>query len=192
MENYSIFISIISLLISGLTFWLTKVKKGSIKMTKPTVIFMGPDGQGSNHKKIFIRTLLFSTADNGRYVQNMYIRLQRGESVQNFNIWVYDDNSGLVRGSGLYISRTGLACNHHFLMPRDGSKYEFLEGAYTLQIFIEPIAGKPHKLFEQMLSINKDQEKEMRNKGVGIYFDWAPNTQSYDSHTDIEKARNKM
>lgn len=189
--NYiTIAISLTALVISTLTFWLTRLKKGSVKMTKPTVIFFGPDGGGERHNKIFIRTLLYSTADRGQYIQNMFIRLQRGETVQNFNVWVYDDK-GLVRGSGLFISKTGIACNHHFLLPKDGDNYTFLPGNYSLQVFIEPVDGTPTKIFEYDLKLTKEQSEEMKTKMAGTYFDWAPNSQTYFSHVDIRPKEDK-
>jgi hypothetical protein len=190
MNQTSLIISSIALLISAATFWLTKIKRGAIKMTRPTIIFFGPDGRGQEHKKVFIRTLLYSTSDQGQYIQNMFVRLQRGESIQNFNVWVYDSN-GLVRGSGLFIPKTGIASNHHFLMPKDGSNYEFLNGDYNLQVYIEPIDKTPKKIFEQTLTLTKIQQEEMSTKKAGIYFDWAPNTQNYSSHVDAESKKDR-
>jgi hypothetical protein len=183
MDIISITISLVALIISLTTFWLTRIKKGTIKMTRPTIIFFGPDGVGQDHKKVFIRTLLYCTSDIGQYIQNMFVRLQHGESIQNFNVWVYDNN-GLVRGSGLYISNSGLACNHHFLMPKDGTIYNFTSGEYLMQVFIEPINHLPILIFEQKLIINQAQQDEMHKNKTGIYFDWAPNTQNYFSHID--------
>lgn len=159
-------------------------------MTRPTVIFLGPDGVGEDHKKVFIRTLLYSTADRGVYIQNMFIRLQRGESHQNFNVWVYDNN-GLVRGSGLFVKKDGIACNHHFLLPRDGSRYLFLSGEYRLEVFVEIVNRPPVKIFEHTLLISSSQEVEMTDKKIGIYFDWAPNAQTYSSHVDSDLQRNR-
>jgi hypothetical protein len=189
--NYiTIAISLTALVISTLTFWLTRLKKGSVKMTKPTVIFFGPDGGGERHNKIFIQTLLYSTSDKGQYIQNMFIRLHRGETIQNFNVWVYDDK-GLVRGSGLFISKTGIACNHHFLLPKDGYNYAFLSGDYLLQVFIEPVNRTPIKIFEYNLKLTKEQSDEMRTKTAGTYFDWAPNSQTYFSHVNIKLKEDK-
>lgn len=159
-------------------------------MTKPTVIFFGPDGGGKKHNKVFIRTLLYSTSERGQYIQNMFVRLQRGETVQNFNVWVYDDR-GLVRGSGLFISKNGVACNHHFLLPKDGENYKFLSGDYVLQVFIEPVNGVPVKIFEHDLKLIKEQSDEMKSKVAGTYFDWAPNSQTYFSHVDVRPQENK-
>lgn len=61
MEFISLFISITALLVSLITFWLSRLRKGMIRMTKPTIIFFGPDQ--SVESKIFIRTLLYSTSD---------------------------------------------------------------------------------------------------------------------------------
>jgi hypothetical protein len=182
--------SLTALSISALTFWLTRIRKGRVKMTRPTVIFFGPDGGGERHNKVFIRTLLYSTSDRGQYIQNMFIRLQRGESVQNFNVWVYDDK-GLVRGSGLFISKNGIACNHHFLLPKDGENYSFLTGDYLLQVFIEPVDGKPKMIFEQKLDLAKEQSEEMKSRIAGTYFDWAPNSQTYFSHVDVRPKEDK-
>lgn len=152
-------------------------------MTRPTTIFFGPDGGGAKHDKIYIRTLLYSSSDRGQYIQNMFIRLQRGETIQNFNLWVYDDQK-LARGSGLYVDKSGIVCSHHFLLPNDDHNYVFLSGDYVLQLFVETVDKKPRKIFEQKLTVAKEQYDEMQANRWGIYFDWAPNTQSYISHID--------
>lgn len=188
--NISIIISLVALAISGLTFWLTRIKKGTVKMTRPTIIFFGPDGGGERHNKVYIRTLLYSTAERGQYIQNMFIRLQRGESIQNFNVWVYGDKQ-LSRGSGLFINKSGIACNHHFLLPKDGNNYSFLSGEYLLQVYIETVDQSPIKIFEQKLNLTKEQEKEMQDKRAGLFYDWAPNTQNYFSHIDIRPLTEK-
>lgn len=191
MDKISIIISLIALAISAFTFWLNRLKKGVVKMTRPTVIYFGPDGGGGERQsKVFIRTLLYSTSDRGQYIQNMFIRLQRGETVQNFNVWVYDDK-GLVRGSGLFISKNGIACNHHFLLPKDGENYKFLQGDYSLQVFVEPVNGNPIMIFEQKLKVTKEQSEEMKTSTSGTYFDWAPNSQTYFSHVDLRPKEDK-
>lgn len=154
-------------------------------MTRPTIIFFGPDGGGEQQNKIFIRTLLYSTSERGQYIQNMFIRLQRRESIQNFNVWAYGERQELVRGSGLFVNKNGIALNHHFLQPKDGTNYEFLSGDYLLSVFIETVDEVPVKIFEQSLTITKVQQDEILRKKAGLFFDWAPNTQNYFSHVDI-------
>jgi len=188
MNAISLIISIVALTISGATFWYARLKKGIVKMTRPTVIFFGPDGGGEQRNKVFIRTLLYSTSDRGHNIQTMFIRLQRGESIQNFNVWVYGDTE-LVRGSGLFINRNGISYNHHFLLPKDGNSYSFLSGDYILQVYVVAGDENPKKIFEQKLHLTKEQQDEMLTKKAGTYFDWVPATQNYSSHVSTNPKR---
>ena len=190
MEITSIIISALALIISGITAWLTLFHSGTIKMTQPTIFFFGPDGT-SGPPKIFLRTLLFSTAKKGHIIENMYIKLQRGESFQNFNIWVYGEKDRLFRGSGLFVGKEGIACNHHFLLPKDGNSFIFLPGEYSLKIYISLLGIKdPILMFTQKLSLSKEFADEIINEDSGVYFDWGPDSKSYHSHLD--KNPNKM
>jgi hypothetical protein len=119
----------------------------------------------------------------------MYIKLSRGETIQNFNIWVYGDRDNLARGSGLFISKDGLAANHHFLLPHDGSDFIFKQGDYKLEVYVELVNDKPRKIYTQDLAISDTQAEALLTKEAGIYFDWAPNTQSYQSHIDKRPAK---
>jgi hypothetical protein len=172
------------MIVSLSTFWLTRVKKGSIKMTKPTVIFFGPDGPGEKSQKVFMRTLLYSTADKGQYIENMYVRLRQGESSQNFTVWVYGDNENLSRGSGLFVDRTGIATNHHFLVPKDGTNYMFAAGEYQLEVFVELVDSLPKMIYSQLLRIDQSQSKRLAEDNAGMYFDWGPDSHTYHSHID--------
>jgi hypothetical protein len=174
-------ISIISFLISGLTFWLTRVRRGALKMTRPSIIcFTGQNG--GDEPKIFIRTLLFATSDLGQYIQSIFIRVHRAETIQNFNTWAYG-NKALVMGSGLYISKTGFSEYHHFLLPKN-EHWDFLDGEYRLEVFVETVNNKTKKLFELILVVTKEQAETMtKDKRASIFFHWAPNSQKYISHT---------
>ncbi|MBB6128826.1 hypothetical protein [Mucilaginibacter lappiensis] len=186
MYNFiPLIISVLALLLSALTFYYSRLKKGEVKMTKPTTIFFGPDGvnlENSEEKKVFIRTLLYSSSDRGQYIQNMFVRLQRGESIQNFNVWVYDDK-GLARGSGLFVNKEGISSNHHFLLPRN-AVYDFLPGEYQLEVFVETVNNKTYKIFEQNLNIATSHYEEVMDKKSGIFYDWAPDSKNYDAHVD--------
>ena len=103
-------------------------------MTRPTIIcFLGQNG--GDNPKIFIRTLLYSTADLGQYVQDMFIKVQTNEFSQNFNIWAYGDKD-IVRGSGLFVNKAGVSCYHHFLLPNEVGKFIFAPGQYKIEIFV--------------------------------------------------------
>lgn len=112
--SLSITISALALGISSLTAWLTLFRRGTVKMTQPTVIYFGPDAPRSNSAppKVFLRTLLFATSKRGRIIESMHVALSRNETHQNFSVWVYGDER-LVRGSGLFVGEAGVAANHH-------------------------------------------------------------------------------
>src|SRR5437899_1605638 len=131
-------ISFLALAVSVTTAWLTLLRRGELRMTQPTVIFFGPDGSPRSGQKarlkVFLRTLMYSTARRGQTLESFYVNLQRGESKQNFSIWVYGDKN-LARGSGLFVPTEGIACNHHFLLPEDGTDFRLLAGEYILRVY---------------------------------------------------------
>src|SRR5712691_2041343 len=108
MEGLTIVVSITALAVSATTAWLTLLRRGSIRMTQPTLVFFGPDGP-SGGPKVFLRTLLYSTAKRGQIVENMFLKLRRRESVQTVNVWVYGDGP-LARGSGIFVGEAGVTC----------------------------------------------------------------------------------
>lgn len=154
-------------------------------MTKPTVIFFGPDMDGS--LQVYLRTLLFSTSQKGQILESMYVKLKRGESVQNFNIWVYGGKS-FVRGSGLFVGKEGVTYSHHFLLPKDGTSYEFLAGTYNLEVYASRLNSRtPLMICSLQLSISKEDAEVLKEKSqdAGIYFDWGPDSQTYHSFVDL-------
>lgn len=186
---FSIIVSTLALVVSSVTAWLTLFRRGTVKMTQPTVIYFGPDKAREDEDvpppKVYLRTLLFSTAKRGRVIECMYVSLSRNESRQNFNIWVYGYKS-LVRGSGLFVSDTGVEANHHFLTPPDDSAYRFTAGHYTLEVFARLLGDSSNiRLFSQTLQITQEIATALAEPHAGLYFDWGPDSSRYLPH--IEK-----
>jgi hypothetical protein len=183
---FSIIISSLAICIAGLTAWLTFFRNGKLLMTKPTVIFFGPDGLdfSSNKNKIYLRTLLYCTAKRGHVVESLHISLHRNESKQNFNIWVYGNNGNLERGSGLFVPQEGITYDHHFLLPEDGANFNFLPGAYNLRVFAN-IVGKQgsRELCSINLTVTEPLANQLSKPNTGIYFDWSPDQQNYHPHS---------
>jgi len=151
-------------------------------MTQPTVIYFGPDGGPKEgvERKVFLRTLLYSTAKRGQIIETMFVRLKRGESSRTLNIWAYGDGDKLLRGSGVYVGSAGFACNHHFLPPADTGHFEFLPGDYEMTVFAKIVGRKyPIKLNETRLTLTEQQANAVRTDDSGIYFDWGPDSQKY-------------
>src|SRR5580658_4394949 len=169
----SLTISVLALAVSSVTAWLTLFRRGTVKMTQPTVIFFGPDTPRSRDEnplpKVFLRTLLFSTSKRGRVIESMHVTLSRNETHQNFNIWVYGDEK-LVRGSGLFVGETGIAANHHFLAPTDGSSFRFTEGRYRMEVFAHLLGDKTKtRLFSQTLEISVQIGATLAEPAMGLY-----------------------
>src|SRR5262245_50104703 len=154
-------------------------------MTQPTVVYFGPDGGGGRAMaplKVYLRSLLYTTSKRGRIIQSMYVKLQRGETTQTFNIWVLGEEK-LSRGSGLYVGQEGVACNHHFLLPSDGTRYEFLPGHYRLQVYASIVGiRRPVLLGVTELDIADGVAQALRDQDTGLYFDWGPESARYHPH----------
>lgn len=183
-QALSLAISIFALAVSALTMWLTLFYRGRLCMTQPSVIFFGPDGGNSKNPKIFLRSLLYSTSKRGFLIETIFAKVKRGETQQNFNIWVYGEDR-LARGSGLFVGQEGVVVNHHFLLPKDGANFEFKQGDYCLEIFAR-IAGlrTPKQLLKLNISISENQQALLSQGEAGIYFDWGPDAGRYQSHVE--------
>jgi len=188
MATASLIISIMALGISGLTAWLTLLRRGTVKMTRPTVIFFGPDqpidDETVGKPKVFLRFLLFSTAKRGAIIESMFVTLARNESRQSFNIWVYGEQK-LVRGSGLFVPEAGFSANHHFLAPNDGHAFSFEPGRYRITVFANVLGRKQTlTLLSQDLEVSDAASGALKSGKCGLYFDWSPATGNYIAHVD--------
>jgi hypothetical protein len=186
MSNWlSFVIACLALSVSGVTAWLTFFRKGRLVMTQPTVVFFGPDGPSFEHgkNKVYLRTLLYSTAKRGHVLESLYLSLQRNESKQNFNVWVYGEKGELNRGSGLFVPQEGVAFDHHFLLPEDGANFAFLEGTYRLTIMARLVGqGTATQLLSFQLAVTEALAKAASQPRTAIYFDYGPDQQAYHAH----------
>jgi hypothetical protein len=188
-DPISITISVLALGVSSVTAWLTLFRRGTVKMTQPTIIFFGPDTPRASDEtplpKVFLRALLFSTSKRGRVIECMYVALSRNETRQNFSVWVYGKNKELVRGSGLFVGETGVEANHHFLTPRDQNSFRFTEGRYTLDVFVRLLGDSDNiRLFSQTLEISRETAAALAEPHAGVYFDWGPDSSRYLPHVE--------
>ena len=182
-------ISLVALAVSGLTAWLTLFRRGTVEMTRPTVVFFGSDGgarDGVTRPKVFLRSLIYSTWKRGHIIEGMYVVLRRGETRQSFNIWVYGEER-LARGSGLFVGESGVVCNHHFLLPEDGTQFRFLAGDYRLDVFASVVGWKTLPLRSIAVSVTERAATELQDPDYGLYFDWGPDAERYHAHVDKRK-----
>jgi hypothetical protein len=189
MQILAITVSILALTVSAITAWLTLFRRGTVKMTRPSVLYFGPDGgpKLDRKQKVYLRTLLFSTSRRGRIIEAMYVSLRRDESRQNFSIWVYGDER-LVRGSGLYVGESGVTASHHFMPPENTRTFEFSEGTYHIEVFMQLLGDKQTLcLFSDQLHVDGTAAKAIANEDRGLYFDWGPDAGRYIPHIDKKR-----
>jgi len=190
LQVLAITIAALALTVSAVTAWLTLFRRGTVKMTRPSVIYFGPDGgpKLGREQKVYLRTLLFSTSKRGCIIEAMYISLRRNESKQNFSIWVYGEER-LVRGSGLYVGESGITVSHHFLAPKDTNSFGFSEGTYHIEVFVKLLGDQQTlRLFSEQLSVDGKAANAIANEDCGLYFDWGPDAGKYVPHIDKKRA----
>lgn len=187
-SGISLVVASLALAVSILTAWLTLVRKGTVELSRPTVLYIGSDGSptGPNGKpKVHLRALLYCTAKRGRVVEALYARLSRNDTSHVFSVWVYGDKS-LLRGSGLFIGPEGMATGHHFLLPRDDTAFHYLPGRYRLEIIAKLSRSEQRKvLFEQELELTDSDIAALNRGDSGVYFDWSPSTGRFISHVSV-------
>jgi hypothetical protein len=181
-STIAIIIAGTALIISFTTMWVTFFRRGKLKITQPTTVMFGPDGEHHDgDPKIYLRALLYSTAKRGHVIENMFIRLARGEHRQNFAIWVLG-NETLARGSGIFVSEQGVVANHHFLLPPDADKYIFKAGEYRLEVFARIVGvTEAEKLWSSSLMISESDAIKLARPNSAIYFDYGPDSNRYIS-----------
>lgn len=188
-SSLSFAISLVAVAISALTLWWTSFRRGAIKMTQPAAIFFGPDENGS--PKVYLRSLLYSTAKRGQLIEHMYVTLHRSETRQTFNIWVYGDRD-LARGSGLFVGDNGLTANHHFLLPAQETGFQFRPGEYALEVHVRRVGDQTsHILAKASLTITEQESTHITSGKGGVYFDWGPESGRYHPHLDTKTATKK-
>src|SRR5258708_304014 len=71
--------------------------------------------------KVSFRALLYATGRHDYVVENMFIKLHRGELAQTFNNWAhveYGEAAVLPIGSSIRVSEEGIVYTHHFSPPK--------------------------------------------------------------------------
>jgi hypothetical protein len=123
---------------------------------------------------------LIGKAESGREV----IPVRRENGIDPISL-----DEQLVRGSGLFVGETGIAANHHFLAPSDGSSFRFTEGRYRMDVFAR-LVGDRHRtlLFSQTLDVSRESAAQLAEPDCGLYFDWGPDSSRYLPHIDKRPA----
>jgi len=146
--------------------------------------------------KVFLRTLLFTTASKGRVVENMYMRLNAPVGTYLFDFWGHTDDAGkLTFGSGLFVGQQGVAFNHHFDPPRNPELFLFQDGEYRMEMYATTIGRKtPWKLLDVAFMLDSEQAAELYQiYSRELFLLWNSETRTYDVRAESpEKSSTRM
>lgn len=184
-DTFTVITSIAALLLASYSLWITNLRKGELRLTRPAQFFFGPDCD--RKAKVFFRGLLWTTGAQGHTIEHMHLKLRRGSATQTFPIWVYGEKANLTLGSGLRVLPAGLTFNHHFLQHHAGSGFRFDDGLYVVEIWASTADSKKARcLWRTELRVTTEQARAIY-EGAGLYFDWNPDTNTYVSHLDSRR-----
>ena len=177
--------SALALLLSMITAWFTLFRRGTLRMVRPPLIGFLHDLPGGE-PKLFLRALLYATGRRGQIVESMYVRIRRGESTQIFSVWSYVETGLLKVGSGLHVGEEGVAHNHHFLPPKDGTVFQFLPGEYGIDIYATLVNQRTPLLLSTLtLARSQEQASELdAQEKASVLYQWGPDSQRYHAHLD--------
>jgi hypothetical protein len=192
LATLSIAISVSSLGASLYTLWVVHLRRGSLRMTQPVMLFLGRD-QGPSTPKLWLRTLLFSTSARGQIIENLFLRVHAPVAgPYMFDFWVYGEKGHLSRGSGLFVGQTGVVHDNHFMQRRGTTDFLFWSGDYRVEVFAG-VLGKQHpeRLMEVRFTVDGEQAAKMvQLQDAGMFFDWDPEARTYSGHLESRTANN--
>lgn len=179
----SIAISGGALVVSLITAWITVLRRGRLRATWPSYVFLGPDGRAGGPPKVVLRFMMYTGGARGPALEHMHVRLIRRDHLQVFSVWVYDDGHGLERGSGLHIPPNGVPATHHFLLAQSQARFEFEPGEYTVEVFAKAVTRPAERLLTAgPLIVTELDVAAMRSRSAGMFFDWSSDAKLRASH----------
>lgn len=180
-ETLPIVLAGASFVLSMFTLWVTQFRHGQLKMTQPTLLCLKRD-QPTGVPKLFLRTLLYTTASKGRVVESMFLRVHHPYGTYIFEFWGHTESGKLTLGSGLFVGSTGVAADHHFNPRHDANQFVFASGEYRVEI-VAALVGHtvPKKLMELTFWVNGQQSAELiQIFDVQLFLFWNADKRSYD------------
>jgi hypothetical protein len=183
----SLTVSGLALLVSFGTFWVNYWKQGQVLMTKPTIFFFGWDHVGQPIPKIFMRSLLFSTANSGRVLENLYLKVSTPKGDALYSFWGHTQGqpNSLTRGSGLFIGKEGLLADHHFNPdPSIAIETPYSIGVYEIEVIGRQFGDAiDRKLGRYSLVLDAALVQILSQKADGILWSLNPQENKYYPET---------
>ena len=172
---------------------LTLFRRRKLEMMRPSFIAFHYE---RDIPKVSFRALLYATGRHGYVVENMFIRLRRGELTQTFNDWAhveYGETTARPAGSAIQVSEEGMVYTHHFLSPKAEGNFRFLPGDYLIEVYANLVQQRqPLLLTSVKLSLLPEHSAAMEDQRTGVFYNWSPDLENYNAHIEIEPAANAM
>lgn len=181
----SLLISILALTVSITTAWLTLLRRGRLRMTRPAFVGYVWDKPGGE-PKIFLRTMLYATGKRGYVIESLYLKVLCNGVEHTFSFWTVRQNDRMTIGSGMRVGKDGVSADFHFLPPKDAHNFQFLTGEYDIALYARSVSSSsPILLSKFRLSLSDEQANAIRpNMMNGVFYNWQPELQCYHSHID--------
>jgi hypothetical protein len=168
--------SVAALALSLFTLWFTILRRGTVRSTHPSFIAVRYDfvGKKAPQAKVFLRTLLFSTAKRGHVVEMLFLRVGEGGRRTEFSFWGHGDKE-LIRGSGLFVPESGVATNHHFNPLDAEALFLFSGGVYSLELVAKLVGSKKLvSLWAIELEMPAKAFGSSIAKDTAVFYSWSP------------------
>ncbi len=187
-------ISILALLVSAGTVWITVFHRGTVKMSRPHFFALIPeDGPFGGWIKFFMRVLVFSTGQRGRVIENIYVNIKHNGKTLPFHYWMYGESEKITIGSGVFVGHEGLAANHHFVPIGEVGSNDFAAGTYEVEVYASLLGDRsPIRLSSLQFNLSEDEVSAIRtSKDKAVFFTWDKDAEIYRSRIDVRESKGR-
>jgi hypothetical protein len=76
-----------------------------------------------------------------------------------------------------------MTMDHHFLLPHDGTQYDFRAGRYTVDVYAKLARRRrPSRLGSISVDLPEAVADAATTHHHGVFFDWGPDLDRYHAH----------
>jgi hypothetical protein len=167
------------------TLWLAYLRPGTLRMTRPRMLFFTSDRQWDRkgRSKIVVIALLYATAKRKVAVETMWVTVEHEGQTHVLPDWFYKASDEAFP-SGLNVGEEGRALYHHFYLPRESPLYPWPAGNYTVSVWAK-VAGQTEAVplfVSPVLSLPAGMDKADVEEGFSM--NWNPLSGAYELSTD--------
>jgi hypothetical protein len=191
MGNVAIVISLFSLLLSVLTFYLLYLRKGKIQLTQPTIVRFQNYKDDEYGRKIALRAHVFNSAARGGIVENMWLTIQNKNMTQVFQLWGFsNERDGIERATGFYVSQEGNIFSCYFCPRFQNRSFKFVSGDYKIEVYASAFNQQSTKKISEInLLLTSENCEQLEAHQAEISFELDCESKQYFSTAVATKTR---